>query len=304
MPRPLSRCRALSVDLHESLHGTASTVRRWVLIEEPGPWGPDALRDNRLDPALMSRIREVVRPLRLRVVLIRRVHRRRGASPERRRCLLAWTGLDGGWVEEAVLDAPEQVLGLDLEALSHGRSPGLRKVAHPLYLVCTHGAHDPCCAERGRPLAQALADGFPQQTWEVSHIGGDRFAANLLVLPQGLYYGRVPPEAAVSLARTHERGEVEVRYLRGRTAYDFGVQAAECLLRRRTGIRGIDDLPLRSARREGDETEAVFTAPQGGRYRVRVRTTADSIDRALTCHARRPSAPPEHELVELHLDPA
>ena len=39
-------------------------------------------------------------------------------------------------------------------------------------------------------------------TWEVSHIGGDRFAANLLVLPEGLYYGRVvagrPPRASRS----------------------------------------------------------------------------------------------------------
>jgi hypothetical protein len=303
MPRPLFRCRTRSVALHESLHGTASTVRRWVLIEEPGPWGANALRDNRLDPALMSRIQEVVRPLRLRVVLIRRVRRRRGASPHRRRCLLAWTGPEGGWVEEAVLDAPEQVLELDLRALSSGLSPGLRKVARPIYLVCTHGSHDPCCAERGRPVAQALADGLPQQTWEVSHIGGDRFAGNLLVLPQGFYYGRLSPDSAVTVAGTHERGEIEVRYFRGRTTYDFSVQAAECFLRARTGIRGIDELPLRSSRSEGDETEAVFTAPQGGSYRVRVRTTAASPDRALTCHARHPSAPPEHELVEWHLEP-
>ncbi len=301
MRRPPFRCRARSMDLHESLHGTASTVRRWLLLEEPGPWGPEAVRDNRLDPALMARIREVARPLRMRVVLIRRVLRRRGASPERRRCLLAWTAPEGGWVEEAVLDGPEQVLDLDLEAFARGRSPGLRQVDHPLYLVCTHGSHDPCCAEHGRPVARALADGLPQQTWEVSHIGGDRFAANLLVLPQGLYYGRVPADAAVSLARTHERGEVEVPYFRGRTTYGFGVQAAECLLRGQTGIRGIDDLPLRSSRSEGDETVAVFAAPQGGSYHVRVRTTAASDDRALTCHAQRESAPPQHELVDWHL---
>ena len=57
--------------------------------------------------------------------------------------------------------------------------------------VCTHGRHDACCAERGRPVAAALAAAHPEQTWEVSHIGGDRFAANVLVLPDGLYYGRV-----------------------------------------------------------------------------------------------------------------
>jgi len=25
----------------------------------------------------------------------------------------------------------------------------------PLYLVCTHGTHDVCCAVRGRPVAAA-----------------------------------------------------------------------------------------------------------------------------------------------------
>lgn len=304
MPEPPVRCRDRSVELHESLYGTASTVRRWVLLEEPGPWGPDALRDNRLDQRLMTRLREVTRSLRIRVALVRRVHRRGGVTRERRRCLLARTDREGCWVEEVVLNRLDQVLELDFESLALGRSPGLRRITHPLYLVCTHGSHDPCCAERGRAVARALADERPRQTWEVSHIGGDRFAANLLVLPQGLYYGRVPPDAAVRLARTHERGEVETRHFRGRTAYDFGVQAAECLLRERTGIRGIDDLPLWSARSEGHETEAVFTAPRGGFYRVRVRGTPASVERALTCRAGRLSTPPEYELVEWHLEPA
>ncbi|WP_197319535.1 sucrase ferredoxin [Saccharomonospora sp. NB11] len=303
MPDLPFRCRHRSEELHESLYGTASTVTRWVLLEEPGPWGPDALRDNRLDRRVLSRLREVTRPLRIRVVFVRRVHRRGGASRERRRCLLAWTGRGGGWVEEAVLDRLDQVLDLDFAALARGRSPGLREVTHPLYLVCTHGAHDPCCAERGRPVARALAHERAAQTWEVSHIGGDRFAANVLVLPDGLYYGRVPPEDVVRLARTHERGEIDVPHLRGRASYAFGVQAAECLLRERTGLRGLDDVPLLSARREGDETEAVFAAPEGGSYRVRVRSRPASVERALTCRVGRSSAPPEHELVAVRFEP-
>ena len=32
--------------------------------------------------------------------------------------------------------------------------------------------------------------------WQSSHIGGDRFAGNVVFLPEGLYYGRVEPAEA------------------------------------------------------------------------------------------------------------
>lgn len=293
------RCQARSRALHESLHGTASTARGWVLLEEPGPWGVDALRDSRLDPKLTRRLSEISRELRLRVVLVRRARRQGGPSPRQRHCFLARTGAGEGWIEHALLDDPAQVLDLDLDALAHGHRPGQRAVTDPLYLVCTQGRHDPCCAELGRPVAEALTERFPDGTWEVSHIGGDRFAGNLVVLPHGLYFGRVPPDDAVPVAEAYARGEVEPAYLRGRTAYGFATQAAECLLRRETGIRGVDDLSLISSDRSGAETEAVFGAPGGGRYRVRIRTGSAQPARTLTCHAERLATPPEHQLLEL-----
>ncbi|MBA8824943.1 hypothetical protein FHX42_002290 [Saccharopolyspora lacisalsi] len=302
MSEAATRCQARSLSLNESLHGTASTVHGWVLLEEPGPWGADALRDCRIGESLTTRLNEMCRKLRLRVLLIRRAERRSPAPPGVRNCFLARTGPGEGWVQQAWLDDPEQVLDLDLSALARGESPGLRPVAEPLYLVCTQGRHDPCCAELGRPVVRALAAKLPDRTWEVSHIGGDRFAGNLVVLPHGLYYGRVPPDEVVALAQAYERGEVDPRYLRGRTAYGFAVQAAECLLRSRTDIRGVDELPLVSSHRDGDDTEAVFTAPEGGRYRVRVSTRSAPPERVLTCHAERPAVPVEHHLVEIHHD--
>lgn len=299
MTRRPAGCRIRSTSLNESLHGTASTVRSWLLLEEPGPWGPEVPRDSRLDPVLTQRLHEVSRRLRLRVLLLRRVRRSATQASSSRQCFLARTGPGENWIEHTVLDDPADVLDLELTEFAHGNTPGLVKITHPLFLVCTHGRHDPCCAEEGRPVARALATHLPEATWEVSHIGGDRFAANLLALPHGLYFGRVTPENAVELAEAYARGEVDPRFLRGRAAYDFATQAAECLLRTRTGITGVDALRLVSSRRDGEETEAVFAHAGGGRYRVRVRTTADRQARALTCHAEHASTPLEHQLLDV-----
>ena len=45
------RCARASEARAESLAGTASTVRSFLLVEHPGPWGVDALRDALLDYA-------------------------------------------------------------------------------------------------------------------------------------------------------------------------------------------------------------------------------------------------------------
>jgi hypothetical protein len=42
------RCSQASEARDEPMAGTASTVRSWLLLEDPGPWGRDALRDARL----------------------------------------------------------------------------------------------------------------------------------------------------------------------------------------------------------------------------------------------------------------
>ena len=79
----------------------------------------------------------------------------------------------------------EDLAQIDLDAVSRGEAPDWPRLDGPLFGVCTHGRHDACCAERGRPVAAALTASHPDETWEISHMGGDRFAANMVVLPGG-----------------------------------------------------------------------------------------------------------------------
>lgn len=293
---PGFRCAAASALREEPSAGTASTVRAFLLVEHSGPWGADALLDARLPDGLGDALARVARAARVRPLLVRRP--RRAPAQEGTRVFAAFTGPARPWLETGVLDDPGHLLDLDLEAFGEGRSPGLTPYDGRLLCVCTHGRHDACCAERGRPVAAALAAVHPDETWEVSHIGGDRFAANLLVLPDGLYYGRMTPDAALGVAREHAAGRLDLDHLRGRSSYAMPLQFAEIALRRELDEPRADALRLLSRRRDGDVTDVVFEVGEA-RWRVRVRTAAGADLVQLTCRASRDNPVPEHEVVSV-----
>lgn len=291
---PPFRCSAASRTAAEPLEGSASTVRAFLLVETAGPWGVDAVRECRMDDDVRLRLLDLERRHRVRPLLIRR-HGRGAAGP--RRIFAAYVDRAAPWLETAVLDDERELLELDLTGLSQGRSAGLARQEEPVYLVCTHGRHDACCAEQGRPLSSALTAVAPGQTWEVSHIGGDRFAANALVLPHGLYYGRLAPSDVAAFVRAHEAGRLDLEHLRGRSSYPFAVQAAEVYLRRHLDERRIEPLLVAELARDGTETRVVFTV-DGIRWEVRVHTERGE-PRQLTCRAASPSPGLVHRLLSL-----
>ncbi len=146
--------------------------------------------------------------------------------------------------------------------MAQDRSPDLGpKVAGPLFLICTNGRRDPCCAERGRPLVAALAPAFGRMIWECSHIGGDRFAGNLVCFPRGVYFGRVDPEEAEAVARAYGKGRLSLAHYRGRSCYPFDVQVAKYLVRQRLAIDGIDEIRFIERRdEEGGWVRVTFFA--------------------------------------------
>lgn len=293
------RCSVASQDLAEPIAGSASTVRAFLLVEAPGAWGVDAVNGSRLPAPVKERLSELARVHAVRPLMIR------GHGPARTpgtRVFAAFVHADRPWVETTVLDDVEALVDLELDGLAQGQSPGLTPYDEPLFCVCTHGKHDACCAELGRPLCKAMHAADPEHTWEVSHIGGDRFAPNVLVLPEGLYYGRLTPADAAQLVATHRSGEVSLPHLRGRCAFPFPVQAAEIYLREHLRIRSVAALPLVSSSRDRGEVHAVFTV-DGVPWRVRVRS-ARGAPRRLTCRAVSESGGLEHDLLGLEQLPA
>ncbi len=294
----IPRCAVAAQARGESLIGTASTVTRFLLLEDPGPWGVDALRDARMPVEVKEQLMARARRSRVRVVLIRRHGRSR---PGPLRCFAVCASVDNRWVEATLLDDIHDVLNLDLAALGEARSLGLDRHKESLFLVCTHGRHDACCAERGRPLASALSLTHPTLTWECSHIGGDRFAGNLVILPDGLYYGRVDEESGPRIAAGHLRGQLDLGHLRGRVTQSFPAQAAEWLLRTELGVTGLDDVRLVSDGTRGERPEAVFAVADSARWRVRVRIGKTEPE-PLSCRAKHLSLAPTYKLLDITRD--
>ena len=146
--RPAERCAVASLRRGDPMPGTAAPAAGYVLVEQPGGWGRQALTSSRLDPDIGRALSARAIALGLRALLVRRPGRR--PDPERRRWAVvsSRTGREVSWWGD--FGADEELLTLPLDG-SAG-SPSYQ----PFFLVCTHGRHDTCCAVEGRPVAAAL----------------------------------------------------------------------------------------------------------------------------------------------------
>jgi hypothetical protein len=292
------RCSHESEARAESLAGTASTVRSWLLLEHAGPWGRHAPSDARLPEGLGAELASRCRAAGVRPLLIRRSPGANASSGVT--CFAVRSGPRTPWIERTTLGKLGEALEVDVDALGRGERLGLEPHQPALFLVCTHGRRDVCCAERGRPLAAELSSAYPEVTWESTHIGGDRFAGNLLAFPHGLYFGRVRPEEAAEVAAAYLEGRLALEHFRGRSCFPMVVQAAEIALRQREGLDGIDDVAVEAAERDGDLVRARL-ATRSGRVSVTVSVEA-SEPRFLTCRSAREEAPPAYQIVSIEDD--
>ncbi len=238
----------------DPLLGSAVPARGWFLVEHRGPWAPTTLATPPVD-TVAAELTRVLAPRGVRVQLVRR-HREPPYEPGDRlvglvdstRSAVRW----GTWSDPVDLVAAAR--WTEDEMTPH-------TCTDPVILVCTHGRKDVCCAVEGRPVTAVLEDHWGPFVWETTHLGGDRFAANVAVLPTGDMYGRLDATIAVPVLRDHLDGDVPLAHWRGRSTWSPAVQAAVGrLLADRPGTR------LAEVRVAGEE-------PLGAhRWRVDLRT--------------------------------
>jgi hypothetical protein len=282
-------CADVSGEASESLAATASRIDRWLLVEYRGLWDRDVLGGSLLSAPLKAHLRDQLARLgHARLLFIKRPDRRSHG----RRMLFLGSSRPG---EESLyaleFEHHDDLLDYDFAgALIDGGTPGV-PVDHPLFIVCTHGKRDRCCAKYGRPLYDSLRDKVDANwVWQSTHVGGDRFAGNVVVLPEGLYYGRVEDDDLDPVLDSYFDGRIHLDRYRGRSTYTFVVQAAERALRQEASLPGIADVSLERVERRGEGWRVFLRA---GAALREVDIEAELAEEAvyLTCGSLTPQRP-------------
>ena len=269
-------CADLARENGEPLGATASRIDHWFLIEYRGLWTHDAVAGSGLSDQVKDRLREQVRAVSNgRLLFVRRPDRRRAET------LVAFTADSRAGNERLRrfdLESHESLREVDLL----DEDGGARRASALPHLHA--GKHDPCCARYGRPLYEGLRDEAEGDwVWQTTHISGDRFAGNLVCLPEGVYYGRADRIDAAGILDEHLGGRVSLDLYRGRSIYPFAVQAAERAVREETGLTGIHDVVLRRAEQDGESWPGhVARLRDGARGRCPRRARRPDV---LTCTA-------------------
>jgi len=285
------RCSVQAAVRGDPMIGSAFPASRLLLVEQPGSWGRTGLLASRFDSAVGHRLVAQLERRGIRVVAIRRPGRNVVTGARR------WAVVDCRPHRERIVwgrfEDDHDLLALDVPGVL--LDPGDDSAAsQPEYLVCAHGTHDVCCALRGRPVAAALESLRPGRVWECSHVGGDRFAANLLVLPAGLLYGQVRPEQANDLVELTDRGAVDPTQLRGRVGFGSAEQAAMALAHQRHPSVGWRDMGVVAVERT-DPERIVVTLMVGGTPVVVAVRISRAEPRWLTCQSGSPGRAARYE---------
>ena len=278
-------CAQQARDLGESPAGTApADTEHWIVLQSQAPWARKAWPSLPVPDDVRAHIDGAMAQVgRARLQLIRRSAARDdgtvtlyvGRSTPGRQALYRYR-----------LSDLSEALEIDLAGLMSGDSddPAARW-GEPLLLVCTHGTRDRCCARWGAPLVRALEPLLGDALWSASHVGGHRFAPNLLALPLGALYGHLDPDDAPALAEALKAGRLPGGdTLRGRTCYDRPTQAAEAFLCQESRIEDLNAVTLvEAARADGDDAWTAVFEVEGRRREVRVAQRALDAAQAASC---------------------
>lgn len=255
------RCSLAARARDDSLRGTALPVQRFILIEVPGPWVTGFWDAAALPGDVGRHLRDSAIAAHARLLLIRRPGRHPvDRTGPRRWCVVTRDGFAWGeWhlaPELLKLDVLEQISAL-------GADPG--RSERPLALVCTHGRKDVCCAIEGRPVASVLAVDPRLDVWECSHVGGDRFAANMLWLPSGLMFGGLTTSTVRGVVDKALSSRVDLKHFRGRCGDPLAAQVARHIVMEHVGDDRSDAVTVDPI---AEEHPAIVVRHAGTRYAV------------------------------------
>ncbi len=298
-------CSTVSRQAGEQLFGTVKPTDAWLLLEYDTRWGPEAFEDSDLPEAVKTRLQTHLDAIpRSKLLMIRQKPRLAapgiwffvGLSREHDPALYAFR-----------LDAYDDLLALDIPAIC-AQDPAYddHRQAEPLFLVCTHGRHDRCCARYGVAVYERMAADVGAAVWQSSHVGGHRFAANMISLPHGVFYGYLEADRVPAVLDAVQGGQVALDFYRGRVCYPQVAQAADYYLRAETGLMDLDAYRFADAERTDSNRWIVrFVArTSGDTHDVTLAEDRSSVKTYGSCGDAQPSPVTQYRLLRHDVIPA
>lgn len=249
--------------LNEPLYGTIKPSSYWFLLEYNGIYTNEAWRDARIPDAVKDKLDNYPNSHSL---LIRQPGQLLAHDRQ-----VSFFAINSVAEKPAIylmeLESYDAILDIDLEALLEGKI--IEAENNPLYVICTNGKRDQCCAQYGTVFYDALAKISTSQVWQSSHIGGHRLSATMYCFPHAICYGYLSEKDAPEIVQTYSQERLILRKFRGHAIWDKPIQAAEYFIRREFDNDKIDELQLLGFTKHGENWLVQF-AIKATNYEVEV----------------------------------
>lgn len=279
-------CSDLAWELGVPLVGTGTRGDTWFLVEYRGSWGAKAFDESTIPEEVKEFLQSFnIADNRVRILLIRQNESR---TKEALSFFVGRTSALNPKLHRFEIENYADILKLDLESTLSSKNGNY---SGKLYLVCTNGRRDKCCAVYGPEVYQAMTAEAGNAVWQSSHIAGHNQAPVMLFFPHGVNYAHATPSEARRLIRSYQKEQVILHHYRGRVCYENHLQAAEHFWREQTGVIDLPGLVIESDKQIGaDQWEVSIRGLNSGKsetiYLVR-RRSAYSIP--ITCTKKKES---------------
>jgi hypothetical protein len=283
-------CSISSSARNESLSATAPYVKNFLLIEYPRPWANNAVIDALIPEQVKNYLfGQIKNNVYQKILLIKKDNK-----PVSNFKIFAINNTENSAsVNKVIVEEYKDILDLNFNDLFNSSNSN-----ESIYLVCTNGKKDKCCSKFGIPTYQKLST-LSENVWQCTHVGGDRFASNVIHLPYSHVYGHCNVDKVSALLKFSSENKIFGECYRGKSCYRKVEQAAEIFLRKFLNYYSFEGMTLI----EDFENEHIIN-------KVRFRVEEDVFDVSveikksennyyLTCNAQALSSYSEFNLINI-----
>ena len=196
-------CSNYSININESPIGSASNFDKYLLIGVPTPWKSEITESEKFPKKIKSLLEKNSNLLETTKILGFNTEDRYDDINKTHIILFAKTkGNFEKFEKFEFLSDQKNLEKLILHLLNsnyknHSSKINQNNNSRDL-LICIHGARDTCCASIGYPIYEKILSSQQSSkinVFQVSHIGGHRFAPNIIDMPDGRNWVKISKDS-------------------------------------------------------------------------------------------------------------